>query len=247
MTLQKSDPDLILASLGKPPTQHPTSLLLYPVSGMRGRWPGLCWVTFRKSDFPPALIFPRVYAQQSQPPSEKLVTQKCYVPRTERHLSLCWLTVAPQKTPHWLFCPLCTLLPLLTDFWFTPGQDKWGPHLCFRLVICIVSGNLQMDLQGSNSLAKICMREKLSVSCALSVFDLWHLKLLYVINYPSSSSPEPQHLGAFDWLCPQLFLGVGFNCLCSWNGKSLENIGTKLHQPFWGCTPREEKSCSIVL
>lgn len=151
---------------------------------MRGRWPGLCWVTFRKSDFPPALIFPRVYAQQSQPPSEKLVTQKCYVPRTERHLSLCWLTVAPQKTPHWLFCPLCTLLPLLTDFWFTPGQDKWGPHLRFRLVICIVSGNLQMDLQGSNSLAKICMREKLSVSCALSVFDLWHLKLLYVINYP---------------------------------------------------------------
>lgn len=72
-----------------------------------------------------------------------------------------------------------------------------------------------MDLQGSNSLAKICMREKLSVSCALSVFDLWHLKLLSVINYPSSSSPEPRHLGAFDWLCSQLFLGVGFNRRCS--------------------------------
>lgn len=190
---------------------------------MKVRWTTFCGVTFRKFDSGQTFmgLFTGVCSAESASIWE--ATNPGMPFSYNRHTSLCWLTVAPQKTPQWLFCPLGSLLPLLTALLFTPGQDKWGPHLFSRLVIYIVSGNLLTDLQGSNSLAKICMREKLSVPCTLSIFDLWHLKLLYVIGYPSSSRLEHSTWGPWLGSASRFSLELAFTVsvaetVTSWKG-----------------------------
>lgn len=143
----------------------------------------------------------------------------------------------PTEDPMGYFFPLSVACFSAHGFLIHPWSGKWSPHLFPRLVICIVLGNHQMDLQGSNSLAKICMREKWSVSCSLGGFDPWHLKLLYAINHPPHLHIQQSQRSSFQLgvrltlplACPH----VGFHSPCSRNRSLPRDIQAKLCQPFW--------------